>query len=93
MGGRDGVERGVGRVASRRVEDVVVVVVVVLGDGWDLDTDGWGILISVRVYIIIVPLSHGIQVNVLSVVRAVSNCQRDSPIRGSKSCYTRILSQ
>lgn len=33
----DGVERGVGRVASRRVEDVFVVVV--LGDGWDLDTD------------------------------------------------------
>lgn len=27
------------RVASRRVEDVVVVVVV-LGDGWDLDIDG-----------------------------------------------------
>lgn len=30
----DGVERGVGRVASRRVEDVVVVVV--LGGGWEL---------------------------------------------------------
>lgn len=28
-----------GLVASRRVEDVVVVVVV-LGDGWDLDMDG-----------------------------------------------------
>lgn len=36
----DGVERGVGRVASRRVEDDVVFVVVVLGDGWDLDKDG-----------------------------------------------------
>lgn len=33
------VERGVGRVASRRVEDVFVVVVL-LGDGWDLDIDG-----------------------------------------------------
>lgn len=29
-----------GLVASRRVEDVFVVVVVVLGDGWDLDIDG-----------------------------------------------------
>lgn len=41
LGRGDGVERGVGRVASRRVEDgFVVVVVVVLGDGWDLDIDG-----------------------------------------------------
>lgn len=39
LGRGDGVERGVGRVASRRVEDVFVVVVVVLGDGWDLDID------------------------------------------------------
>lgn len=38
LGRGDGVERGVGRVASRRVEDGVVVVV--LGDGWDLDIDG-----------------------------------------------------
>lgn len=40
LGRGDGVGRGVGRVASRRVEDVFVVVVVVLGDGWDLDKDG-----------------------------------------------------
>lgn len=37
LGRGDGVERGVGRVASRRVKNVVVVV---LGDGWDLDIDG-----------------------------------------------------
>lgn len=37
LGRGDGVGRGVGRVASRRVEDVFVVV---LGDGWDLDIDG-----------------------------------------------------
>lgn len=37
VGRGDGVERGFGRVASRRVEDVVVIVV--LGDGWDLDID------------------------------------------------------
>lgn len=36
LGGGDVVERGVGRVASRRVYNVVVVV---LGDGWDLDID------------------------------------------------------
>lgn len=45
---------------------------------------------SARVYIVIVPLSHGLQVIVLSVVRAVSNRQRDSSssIRGSEDCYT-----
>lgn len=47
---------------------------------------------SVRVYIVIVPLSHGLQVNVLSVVRA-SNRQRDSSssIRGSENCYTCVV--
>lgn len=49
---------------------------------------------SARVYIVIIPLSHGLQVNVLSVVRAVSNCQRDSSIRdSSKNCYTCLLSR
>lgn len=48
---------------------------------------------SACVYIVIVPLSHGLQVNVLSVVRAVSNRQRDSSssIRGSKNCYTCVV--
>lgn len=39
-----------------------------------------------RVYIVIVPLSHGLQVNVvLSIVRAISNRQRDFSIRDSSS--------
>lgn len=50
---------------------------------------------SARVYIVIVPLSHGIQVNVLSVVRAVSNRQRDSSFResSSKNCYTCVVAR
>lgn len=47
---------------------------------------------SARVYIVIVPLSNGIQVNVLSIVRAISNCQRDSSFReSSKNCYTCVV--
>lgn len=50
---------------------------------------------SARVYIVIVPLSRGTQVNVLSIVRAVSNCQRDSSssIRGSENCYTSVVAR
>lgn len=45
-----------------------------------------------RVYIVIVSLSHGLQVNVLSVVRAISNRQLDSSIRdSSENCYSCVV--
>lgn len=59
LGRGDGIEGGVGRVASRCVEDVFVVF-----GRWMRLVDR--ILTSARVYVVIVLLSHGLQVNVLS---------------------------
>lgn len=92
FGGRGCDGRGVGRVASR-VNCCCCCFGrwMGLGHRWLRDLD----ICACTPYIVIVPLSHEIQVIVLSVVRAVSNRQRDSSssIRGCENCYTCLLSR